>query len=75
MILILISGSILVNKLQISAQNADNLLLKNFRPVSIYNIPVTRIDKAAFQVIDVHSHDYARTPEEVDQWKEIMPVN
>jgi predicted TIM-barrel fold metal-dependent hydrolase len=50
------------------AQNADNLLLKDFRPVSIYKIPVTHIDRAAFPIIDVHSHDYARTDGEIKQW-------
>ncbi|HSR17599.1 MAG TPA: amidohydrolase family protein, partial [Ignavibacteriaceae bacterium] len=37
----------------------DNLLLKNYRPKSIYNIPITRIEKAKFPVIDMHSHPYA----------------
>jgi len=58
--------------LPVSAQNADNLLLKNFRPVSIYKIPVTHINKAAFPVIDMHSHDYAKTDKEVEQWVKNM---
>ncbi len=33
--------------LPLSAQNADNLLLKNYRPVSIYKIPVTRVDQSS----------------------------
>jgi len=53
---------------QVPADNADNLLLKNFRPVSLYKLPVTRIDKALFPVIDMHSHDYAKTDEQVRQW-------
>lgn len=53
-----------VTNFSLSAQNADNLLLKNFRPVSIYKIPVTHVVRAAFPVIDVHSHDYARTDKE-----------
>jgi predicted TIM-barrel fold metal-dependent hydrolase len=52
----------------LAGQNADNLLLKNFRPVSIYNIPVTHVDKAAYPVIDVHTHDYAKTDQEIAQW-------
>jgi len=52
----------------VRAQNADKLLLKNYRPVSIYKIPVTSIEKAAYPVIDVHSHDYARTDEDIRQW-------
>src|SRR2546425_4346551 len=46
----------------------EQLLLKDYRPRSIYNIPVTRVDKARFPVIDVHSHPYARTEAQVDQW-------
>ena len=52
----------------LKAQQADNLLLKNYRPVSIYKIPVTRVEKAAFPVIDVHSHDYTKNDAEIAQW-------
>ncbi len=48
--------------------DVNNLLLKNYRPVSIYNIPVTEVHKASFPVIDMHSHPYAETREELDQW-------
>jgi hypothetical protein len=64
--------SIAGSDLPLLAQNADNILLKNFRPVSIYKIPVTHIDKAAYPVIDVHSHDYAKTDEEIVQWLKNM---
>lgn len=50
----------------------DTLLLKDFRPVPIHRIPVTEVPKARFPVIDMHSHPYARTPEEVDQWVAVM---
>ena len=56
----------------VPAQNADDLLLKNFRPVSMYKIPVTRVDRAAFPIIDVHSHDYAKTDKEIAQWLKNM---
>jgi uncharacterized protein len=52
----------------VNAQNADQLLLKNYRPVSLYNVPVTKIQKAVFPVIDVHSHDYPKNEEEIVQW-------
>lgn len=54
--------------LPLQAQKADNILLKNFRPVSIYKIPVTHVDKAAYPIIDAHSHDYAKTDAEIHQW-------
>jgi predicted TIM-barrel fold metal-dependent hydrolase len=44
------------------------ILLKDYRPVSIYKIPATRIEKAKFPVIDMHSHPYAKTPQEIDAW-------
>ncbi len=53
-------------------QNADNLLLKDFRPVSIYAIPVTMPQKAKFPVIDMHSHAYAKSVEEIGAWVNVM---
>lgn len=50
------------------AQSPEDLLLKDFRPVSIYNVPRTEVRKAKFPVIDAHSHPYAGTVEEVEQW-------
>ena len=46
----------------------DQLLLKDYRPRSIFNVPQTRVEKARFPVIDVHSHQYAKTPAQVEQW-------
>ncbi|MDG5766279.1 amidohydrolase family protein [Balneolales bacterium ANBcel1] len=55
-----------------NAQNADEIYLKDYRPQSIYNTPQTYIEKAAFPVIDVHSHPYANSPDEVARWTHIM---
>jgi predicted TIM-barrel fold metal-dependent hydrolase len=49
-------------------QMPDSLLLKNFRPQSLYRIPKTRIEKARYPVIDMHSHPYAESREEIDLW-------
>jgi predicted TIM-barrel fold metal-dependent hydrolase len=46
----------------------DQLLLKDYRPQSIFKIPATPVEKARFPVIDVHSHVYARTPSQIAQW-------
>lgn len=54
------------------AQDVNNLKLKDYRPVSIYNIPKTIIQKAKFPVIDFHSHDYPKTDAEVDNWVKTM---
>jgi uncharacterized protein len=46
----------------------ETLLLKDYRPQSIYKIPVTKIEKAKFPIIDMHSHPYAKTVKEIDDW-------
>ena len=50
----------------------ETLLLKDYRPKSVYNVPRTTIDKARFPAIDMHAHDYARTPEQVAEWIRAM---
>lgn len=50
----------------------DKLLLKDYRPRSIYHIPETRVTKAKYPVIDCHTHPYARTSSQVDQWVKNM---
>lgn len=49
-----------------------DLKLKDYHPVSIYNIQKTVDLEAAFPVIDMHSHDYAESTEEIDLWVETM---
>lgn len=57
----------------VSAQNSPNqVLLKDYRPKSIFKIPETRIEKARYPIIDVHSHNYARTDADVDRWVATM---
>ncbi len=51
---------------------AETLLLKNYNPHSIYNIPQTRVKTAAFPVIDMHSHVYAKTKTEIEDWVKTM---
>ncbi|MGE5847993.1 MAG: amidohydrolase family protein, partial [Ignavibacteria bacterium] len=46
-------------------------MLKNYRPKSIYNIPITKIEKAKFPVVDMHSHPYA-SGNEIDLWVKNM---
>ena len=53
-------------------QNVDKLLLKDFRPVSVYVIPVTIPEKAKFPVIDMHSHPYAINAQELTDWVKTM---
>ena len=53
-------------------QNTDSLLLKNYRPVSIYHTPISVISQAAYRAIDMHSHDYAQTQANIDAWIKTM---
>lgn len=46
----------------------EKILLKDFRPRSLYKIPVTEVPRAKFPIVDMHSHAYARTPEEIAEW-------
>jgi hypothetical protein len=50
----------------------DQLLLKDYRPKSVYKIPVSNIQKAKFPAIDCHHHARVRTPQEVDEQIKIM---
>ncbi len=61
-ILLLFSVSLL------QAQDPNQVLLKNYRPVSLYHVPASHIQKAAWPVIDMHSHDYAKTDADIREW-------
>ncbi len=52
--------------------NPDQLLLKDYKPRSIFKIPETQVDKARYAAIDVHSHNYARTDADVERWVKAM---
>lgn len=54
------------------AQNANDIKLKDFHPVSIYKTPQTKVEKAKYPVMDFHSHDYPKTNEQVDEWVRTM---
>jgi len=47
---------------------SDTLLLKNYNPKSVFNVPVSTITKAKYKVIDIHSHDYNKTDAEIQEW-------
>ena len=50
----------------------EAILLKDYRPKSIYKIPVTEVIKAKFPIIDMHSHPYAESDEQVAEWIKSM---
>jgi len=49
-------------------ESPEQILLKDYRPKSIYKIPVTEVAKAKYPIIDMHSHPYAKTPEQIAEW-------
>lgn len=53
-------------------RSPDQLLLKDYRPASLYRVPQSTPSRARFPVIDVHSHAYAQTQEQVDAWVKTM---
>ena len=55
-----------------AAGPADKILLKDFAPEVVNNIPVTEVKRAKFDIIDMHAHDYAETEEEIAQWCKTM---
>lgn len=60
--------------LNIAAQSTppDQLLLKDYKPKSIYKIPETKVEKARYPAIDMHAHVYAMDNAQVDAWVKTM---
>jgi predicted TIM-barrel fold metal-dependent hydrolase len=54
------------------AKTPDQIRLKDYRPVSLHKVPVTKVTRARYPIIDMHSHAYAKTPEDVDRWVKLM---
>jgi predicted TIM-barrel fold metal-dependent hydrolase len=50
----------------------DQILLKDYRPKSIFKIPETAVERAHYPIIDVHSHNYARSDADLDRWVATM---
>ena len=68
-ILLLLTQSILCTAF---SQDVNYLKLKNFRPVSIYKVPQTKVEKAKYPVIDFHSHDDNKTDAQIAEWIHTM---
>jgi predicted TIM-barrel fold metal-dependent hydrolase len=50
----------------------EQLLLKDYRPRSVYQVPVTPLSRARFPVTDMHSHDYAKGDGQIAEWVRTM---
>ena len=53
----------------------NKVLLKDYRPSSSLVVPEHRPSRAGYPVIDVHTHVYAETPDEVKEWVDTMDRN
>ncbi len=56
----------------LNAQMVNDLKLKNYRPKSIFKTPITHITKSKYTAIDMHSHDYLKTDQEIEGWVKLM---
>jgi predicted TIM-barrel fold metal-dependent hydrolase len=56
----------------IAQSSPDQLLLKNYRPQSIYKIPITEGRKHNIPVIDMHSHAYPMSEKKLVLWVQTL---
>lgn len=60
---------------QVQPGPMDSVLLKDYQPESSLVVPVTKVNKARYPAIDVHTHtsqSSVRTPADVDDWVRTM---
>ena len=50
----------------------NEILVKDYSPSSSLVVPEHHVPKASLPVIDVHTHVYAKTPDEIKEWVETM---
>jgi uncharacterized protein len=56
-----------------SGQNVNDLKLRNYRPKSIYKVPITNVAKAKYPAIDMHAHSsYGPNDKAIAQWVKYM---
>ncbi len=61
-----------VEEAQQASNPAATILLKDFAPKVVNNIPVTHVERAKFDIIDMHSHDYVENAEQIAAWCKTM---
>ena len=55
-----------------TASPADKVLVRDFFPTVMNNIPVTEVKRGKFPIIDMHSHDYVESAEQIAKWVKVM---
>jgi predicted TIM-barrel fold metal-dependent hydrolase len=71
-LLFFLSILLLAGVTQAQIKDPGQILLRNFKPVSLYAVPVNIPAKAKFPLIDMHSHPYAVSVADLDKWVETM---
>ena len=61
-----------LNKTVQKKDDPEGMLLKDWKPRSVYKVPITDIRKAKFPVIDMHAHDYTTTEADVAKRLKVM---
>lgn len=55
-----------------TSPNPKTILLKDYRPQSIFKVPVSQITRAKYPIIDMHSHPYPKNEAEITTWLKNM---
>ena len=50
----------------------EGILLKDYRPVSVFKVPEHSPTHPKFTVIDMHSHDYIEDEEGIRKWAALL---
>lgn len=50
----------------------DGILLKDYRPVSVFKLPENKPQHPKFTVIDMHSHDYIEDEKGIQDWAKLL---
>ena len=71
-------SSLAAQELPLDGREGRNLLLENFRPKSTLVVPQTRLTRARFPVVDIHTHfrhKFRGGAEELEAWVKLMDRN
>ncbi len=70
--LLMVSGALRCPGAATVPTDPETLRLRDYHPRSLYRIPITVIPRAKYPVIDMHTHAYAKTPDQIEQWIQTM---
>lgn len=65
-------GTVKWGHVELTEGPMNSVLLKDYTPASSLVVPEHQVPRASIPVIDVHTHVYAESPEEIRQWVDTM---